>query len=655
VRLVGAILLERNDEWAVQRARYMTLETISQMSDDPLISLPAVATRSNVRLTMHETLSPNARVRPRISHAVIKHFRELEDSVIARSQIVWEEHCTECAFPTCYASCSFYTPRQDLHCRRFAKGIVPSVIDGLQLMSVEFRKWGKLEGVGPNGMIKARSARRRARVDHLVSEVITRYTPSYRLSRIAKNRWNALKTMAQLNSNEAEPDAFLIEAYRDDAGPTLPCTLTIVSKELNSGLYQTRFELVQGYNRVFASRIEIEARVDLSKPYLIQIEPVGNTINQEILFGILDFVRLRSSATKINEPWKSTKHLSKDAKERTAKCVVWDLDNTLWRGTLAEDGMEVLVVDQITRDAVLELDRRGILQSVVSKNDPEPAFAALEAFGLREYFLFPQISWEPKSQALRRLAELLDISIDSFVFIDDQAFERGEVKDALPTVTVLADSDNLLDRPLFDVPATAESAKRRSMYQVEERRQAVFSNSELDYISFLRGCAITIDIAALSTGHIDRAYELSQRTNQLNVSGRRYSRDEIESMLKKDSRSCGFILRCEDRFGDYGIIGLCVIDRHAPIVESFMMSCRVQRKRVEHAFFAWLCRYFHHRGAKSISIQYQRTQRNAASIKMLGELGFDYREQGPERGLFVRDTATRFPDHDVVIIKDVTR
>src|SRR5439155_13254080 len=152
-----------------------------------------------------------------------------------------------------------------------------------------------------------------------------------------------------------------------------------------------------------------------------------------------------------------------------AKCVVWDLDNTIWRGTLAEEGLEGLTLNPTIRRTVDELDRRGILQSVASKNDPEPALAALEAFGLRDYFLFPQIGWTPKSAAIERIAQLLDIGLDTFVFVDDQAFERGEVREMLPVVTVLSDADlpTLLENPLFQVPITKESVARRSMYLAE--------------------------------------------------------------------------------------------------------------------------------------------------------------------------------------------
>src|SRR5262249_13051984 len=157
----------------------------------------------------------------------------------------------------------------------------------------------------------------------------------------------------------------------------------------------------------------------------------------------------------------------------------------------------------------------------------------------------PQVGWGPKSDSLRRIAELLDIGLDTFVFVDDEPFERGEVGAALPMVTVLPESElpNLLANPLFDAPATAEGSKRRKMYQVEELRQATFASSGTDYLSFLRDCNIQLTIQSISEQHAERAYELSQRTNQLNFSGTKYARSDVAAFLRPDCREAVFLLR----------------------------------------------------------------------------------------------------------------
>jgi FkbH-like protein len=436
-------------------------------------------------------------------------------------------------------------------------------------------------------------------------------------------------------------------------------TLTILPiGQAQQGFFQRGLTIGPGYNRIVVPQAEIAAHVDIAKPYLIQIEPVGEASGRELVFGLIEFVRFKgglASAMPAVAP-AAAASASAGKQKRLAKCVVWDLDNTVWKGTLAEDGQEALQLRPEVAAIMVELDRRGILQSVASKNDAEPALAALEAFGVRQYLLFPQVGWGPKSDSVRRIAEMLDIGLDTFVFIDDEPFERGEVGAALPMVTVLPERElpDLLASPLFDVPATAEGSKRRKMYQVEELRQATFAGSGTDYLSFLRDCNIELTIQDISEEHAERAYELSQRTNQLNFSGTKYARSDIAAFLRPDSRESVLLLRCADKFGDYGIIGMCVLDPARGRVQSFMMSCRVQRKRVEQAFFTWLTK----RIASDrvvIEVVYRKTARNGASARMLEELGFKFLPAaGQDEGLYVRPAREPFADDNVVHVHDRT-
>ena len=345
---------------------------------------------------------------------------------------------------------------------------------------------------------------------------------------------------------------------------------------------------------MFVSLAEITARVDLDRPFLIQIEPIGEFEGHELVFGLMDFVRLEPDSAirhrilgELDDGQSADRSARKS--QKLVKCVVWDLDDTLWRGTLAEDGAAALTVDPLVLSTIKELDRRGILQSAASKNDPEPALAALFALGVRDYLLFPQIGWGPKSQSVARIAELLDIGLDTFIFVDDQPFERGEVGETLPDVTVMSalEIESLLSHPRLDVPATAESAKRRAMYQTEERRLATFEDfgNGLSHLPArllhsapnrsALACEPRARLRALATN------ESAQRFGHALFAGRHCRAD----VRRRRDRT--FMLSCSDRFGDYGIIGMCVLDRRRARVQAFMMSCRVQRKRVEQAFFSW--------------------------------------------------------------------
>jgi FkbH-like protein len=610
---------------------------------------------------MYETIDSTTRASIFLPSDALLKFNELSSMIEARSLIVWGEHCSECAYPSCYTTCAFYTPRRDLNCRRFANGIEQAAIGDVALGRIKFRKWPKLEGAGSVKLLPVRTARFRERLDRLASSLINKFAPSRAMYARSARHWNRLKATPAIGSRPGRIDGFVVEAWLE-SGPPIPLTITFVDGS-EHGLLQSRFDLQVGYNRLDLPYAEIAARVDLSNPFRIQIEPVGEAIGREITFGLIDFVRFTAeSQLPVPVLEKSDKALLMEASKSahrpgTAKCVVWDLDDTIWRGTLAEDGHESLTLHPAALSTIIELDRRGILQSIATKNDPEATLASLQAFKIRDYFLFPQIGWGPKSTSVKRIAELLDIGLDTLVFVDDQPFERGEVGETLPEVTVLPETDipNLLTSPLFNVPVTPESTKRRAMYQTEELRHATFSDSDTDYVTFLRDCRIRLEISDLSETREERAYELSQRTNQLNVSGTRYSRDEIKALMRPSSRYQAYLLRCEDRFGDYGVIGMCVLDRQSARVHSFMMSCRVQRKRVEQSFFAWLTRQLSsHRPLAAMAVSYKKTQRNGAVVKMLEELGFEYRPDCENDGTFVRPLDVPIAEDDVVEIVDLT-
>ena len=224
-------------------------------------------------------------------------------------------------------------------------------------------------------------------------------------------------------------------------------------------------------------------------------------------------------------------------------------------------------------------------------------------------------------------------------------------------MTVLSDADlpALLENPLFDVPVTVESANRRSMYLAEQIRKSAFESTAGDYIDFLRGCLIHVEALALSPELIERAHELSQRTNQLNVSGRRYSRSELLAIQAPDSPTVAYLFACRDRFGEYGTIAMCVLNARQAQVESFMMSCRVQRKCVEQAIFAWIARKCAAAGLDTMSVTYSKTKRNDASVRMLEELQFNYLPSGPGAGVFVRPTAVPILNADIVTFQDRTK
>jgi FkbH-like protein len=333
---------------------------------------------------------------------------------------------------------------------------------------------------------------------------------------------------------------------------------------------------------------------------------------------------------------------------------VWDLDNTLWTGVLAEDGADSLRVKPKAIAAIVELDRRGILNSIASKNSKEDVDPVLKNLGLSDYFLSPQISWSPKSVGVAAIASSLNISTDTFLFVDDQPFERAEVAHSHPLVeTFDAQSiDVLLEHPRLKVTVTAEGQRRRQMYMQEQlRASAMESVDKGKIVDFLRESEINLDLHDLTTENLDRAFELTERTNQLNYAGVRLSRSALGAMLE-ESETRGVILSAADRFGDYGIVGFASIRPSEWEVENFFMSCRVQRKKVDHAFFQHLIAVGRRLSKAELRIRYRATAKNGPSREALEEdMGLSPVARG-DWTFYCADTETEIREGDIVRVQD---
>ena len=222
------------------------------------------------------------------------------------------------------------------------------------------------------------------------------------------------------------------------------------------------------------------------------------------------------------------------------------------------------------------------------------------------------------------IANRLNIGIDTLVFVDDQPFERAEVATAHPSMRVVdaLELERFLDSPFFDVPVTAESQARRAMYRQEIERSVRWKAANGDYLEFLRGCGMHLTIATLAPDTVARVYELAQRTNQMNFSGNRYSLGAIEAMLT-DETIDAYVLRASDRFGDYGIIGFCVVEKQGPLMRDLMFSCRIQSKYVDRACLAYLIQTYAEAGHPRFEAIYNETPKNRPAAEVFWDFGFE--------------------------------
>lgn len=263
------------------------------------------------------------------------------------------------------------------------------------------------------------------------------------------------------------------------------------------------------------------------------------------------------------------------------KCVVWDLDNTIWEGVLSEDIN--IVLNQKAYETILELDKRGILQSIASKNEAEPALLKLKEFGLIEYFLYPQINWGSKAESIDRIQKALNFGIDTFAFVDDQQFERDEVNFTHPEVRCIdaIDIPSILDmddmHPKF---ITVDSKIRRQLYMADMERnkeEDIFEGPKEDFLSTLN---FKFTIEKAKEEDLQRIEELTVRTHQLNSTGTIYSYNELAELIH-DDRYGVYIAQLDDRYGTYGKIGIAVVEKGIGWeIKLILMSCRVMSKGV---------------------------------------------------------------------------
>ncbi len=293
------------------------------------------------------------------------------------------------------------------------------------------------------------------------------------------------------------------------------------------------------------------------------------------------------------------------------KCVVWDLDNTLWNGILVED--DNVVLKENVKTIIKTLDERGILQSISSKNDYDVAKAKLEEFGLWEYFIYPQINWNPKSDALSTIQKSINISQDTIAFVDDQQFELEEVHFRNPDVVCIeADKiDNLLDmdcmNPRF---ITSDSKYRRQMYQNDIIRNDIEKEFKGTQEEFLNSLNMRFEIRKAVESDLQRVEELTVRTHQLNSTGYIYSYDELKRCIEDDNYEV-LVTKLDDKYGTYGTIGLSLIEKKSDEweVKLLIMSCRVMSRGVGSILLNYICNEARKAGVK-LKAQFVPTDKN---------------------------------------------
>ncbi len=342
---------------------------------------------------------------------------------------------------------------------------------------------------------------------------------------------------------------------------------------------------------------------------------------------------------------------------RTCKALVVDLDNTLWGGIIGEDGMAGIKVGaeypgaafQALQRVLLDLSRKGILLGICSKNNLDDAMEALEKHpGMLvrpKDFAAMRINWGDKSQNLREIAQELNIGIDSLAFLDDNPFEREQVRAELPEITVIDIPASpqeyaaaVRDCPVFErLTLSAEDQQRTAMY-AEQRQRSDTEHKFQSKEDFFRYLAQEADLDPVTDLTLARVAQLTQKTNQFNVTTRRYSEAQIAEMAKRPDWYI-FSIKVRDRFGDHGLVGVAITHDEAEQceIDTFLLSCRVIGRTVETALLAHIAKSTAERGCKRLVGWFLPTKKNAPARDFYQQHGF-VREQSSDTGtLWVLD------------------
>ena len=314
----------------------------------------------------------------------------------------------------------------------------------------------------------------------------------------------------------------------------------------------------------------------------------------------------------------------------TCKALVTDLDNTLWGGVIGEDGVEGIQLGadysgsayQAVQRAMLDLHRRGILLAVCSKNNLSDAMEALERHpGMLlkpEHFAAFRINWNDKAQNLREIAAELNIGTDALAFLDDNPVERERIRTALPEVTVIELCDDpmdfaraLRDAPVFERLTLSVEDRERGRYYAEQRQRVEFERSASSLEEFYRSLNQEVEIASVTPATLTRVAQLTQKTNQFNLTTRRYSEQQIAEMANSTAWKV-YSIRVKDRFGDNGLVGVAIIRAANELneIDTFLLSCRVVGRTVETALLSFLIEQGRMSGRKKLQGWFLPTKKN---------------------------------------------
>jgi FkbH-like protein len=352
---------------------------------------------------------------------------------------------------------------------------------------------------------------------------------------------------------------------------------------------------------------------------------------------------------------------------KARKALIFDCDNTLWKGIVGEDGLDGIELSAATpagrvfrevQAIALDLSRQGVLLGLCSKNNPEDVDAVLERHPdmlLRsESLVVKRVNWCDKATNLRAIAAELNIGLDAIAFVDDSPYEISGLQQQLPEIECLQVPTTLFQYPsalraftrCFGAgPVTAEDSRRADMYRTEVLRRSA-GNDYGSVEDFIRSLGLHLRLHFNARQFVPRVAQLTQKTNQFNLTTIRYSEEEITRVVA-DQRALVISAEVADRFGDYGLTGVVIVFLDPPArtatIDTFLLSCRVLGRHVETAILDAVIAHLSKAGFSRVLGRYVKTRRNSQVEDYYDRHGFVLTNELPEQKDYLLDVSDYRP------------
>lgn len=384
---------------------------------------------------------------------------------------------------------------------------------------------------------------------------------------------------------------------------------------------------------------------EIKNVYLIDLDALQAQMGRERFFDsrLYYMAKMPISMYALPQVAKSVVDMIQAIRGVVKKCVVLDLDNTLWGGVIGDDGLSGIQIGELGtghafsdfQQWLKQLKNRGILLAVCSKNNEDTAKEPFEkhpemVLRLDDFSMFVA-NWQDKAGNIRRIQQTLNIGMDSMVFLDDNPFERNLVRGLIPEITVPELPEDpalyvsyLRELDLFETASySVEDASRTDQYRLQAER-TVFEASFQSYEEYLAGLDMRAKAAPFDAFHYPRIAQLTQRSNQFNLRTVRYTEQEIEALAQDDDH-VGLYFTLKDRFGDYGLISVVILDKEPEdvlFISQWLMSCRVLKRGMEEFILDKIMHLAADRGIRKVVGEYLPTPKNAMVKDLYEKLGF---------------------------------